>query len=279
MRSARAGRGGHWRGGRVHGRSRAVMGQRARSAGACSIARRREWGWVSESGSTGARSETLGSWAWDAGGTHLERGAAGRTHRYALDHLVAAALLHTCANKVGGPVRPVGRGGSESGLTPVHRKLAGLEAHPMPAYSADHRAFISDSWAAICGCSASSRQNLPPAPRGRARKVAAENGRKGAWRAGRWVGIERPQARRRGVACRGAAGSGSARRAFASPASRSVHAKHSRRTFPRSNLALPGFTGVCGRASISRGRHGRPHERDEVLSNCMYVFKFQFQTS
>ena len=190
------------------------------------------------SGSAGARGETLGSWAWDAGGTHLERGATGRTHRDALDHLVAAALLHTCANKVGGPVRPMGRGGSEQRLTPVRSWLAGLEAHPMPACLADHQVVISDSRAAICACNASSRQNLPPAPRGRARKVAAENGRKGAWRAGRWVGIERPQARRRGVACRGAAGSGSARRAFASPASRSVHAKHSRRTFARS-------TSVC----------------------------------
>ena len=63
---------------------------------------------LGESGSTGARGETLGSWAWGAGGTHLERGATGRTHRDALGHLVAAALLHTCANKVGGPVRPMG---------------------------------------------------------------------------------------------------------------------------------------------------------------------------
>ena len=165
------------------------------------------------SGSAGARGETLGSWARVAGGTHLERGAVGRTHRDALGHLVAAALLHTCANKVGGPVRPVGRGGSRKRLTPAGSKLAGLEPHPMPAYLAEHRSFISDSWSAICACSASSRQNLPPAPRGRARKVAAENGRKGAWRAVRWVGAERPQARRRGVAYRGAAGSGSACRA------------------------------------------------------------------
>ena len=99
---------------------------------------------LGESGSTGARGETLGCWAWDAGGTHLERGAAGRTHRDALDHLVAAALLHTCANKVGGPVRPVGRGGLEKRLTPVRSWLAGLEAHPMPAYSAYHQCVISD---------------------------------------------------------------------------------------------------------------------------------------
>ena len=63
---------------------------------------------LGESGSAGARGETLGSWAWGAGGTHLEREAVGRTHRDALGHLVAAALLHTCANKVGGPVRPMG---------------------------------------------------------------------------------------------------------------------------------------------------------------------------
>ena len=201
---------------------------------------------LAESGAAGARGETLGSWARVAGGTHLERGAVGRTHRDALDHLVAAALLHTCANEVGGPVRPVGCGGSGPGLTPVDRRQAGLEAHPMPAHSADHWSVISDFWSAICACNTSSRQNLPPAPRGRARKVAAENGRKGAWRAGRWVGIERPQARRRGVVCRGAAGSGSARRAFASPASRAVHAKHSRRTFPRSKL---GFTGHSDRTS------------------------------
>ena len=99
---------------------------------------------LGESGSAGTRGETLGSWAWHAGGTHLERGAVGRTHRDALGHLVAAALLHTCANKVGGPVRPVGRGGLEKRLTPVRSWLAGLEAHPMPAYSADHQCVISD---------------------------------------------------------------------------------------------------------------------------------------
>ena len=65
---------------------------------------------------------------------------------------------------------------------------------------------------------------------------------------------------------------------FASPASRAVHAKHSRRTFPRSNLALPGFTGVCDRAIEGEGNASKeiPSGPRDSYGSQTYLAEFIF---